>query len=57
MCKLINQKKLKSVYKVYSTMTNVVGFTLLTTTGKLNYQLFKSDASSSDFELQFYDIL
>ena len=37
-------------------MTNVVGFTLLTTTGKLNYQLFKSDASSSDFELQFYNI-
>ena len=33
-------------------MANVVGFTLLTTTGKLNYQLFKSDASSSDFELQ-----
>ena len=33
-------------------MTNVVGFTLLTTTGKLNYQLLKSDASSSDFELE-----
>ena len=37
MCKLINKKKLKSVYKVYSTMTNLGGLALLTIPGKLKY--------------------